>query len=94
MKAVTANRLTDGVAVYLDANGAWTADLAQAASFEDGAPAKAALAIAEDQESLIVGPYLMDIDAAAPSGRARLREAIRAAGPTVRMDLGKQAEVA
>ena len=43
----------------------------------------------------IVGPYLIDV-VAGPDGKLRgvsERERIRALGPTVRLDLGKQAEV-
>ena len=44
---------------------------------------------------MVVGPYLMDV--AAENGVPRPisnREVIRARGPTVRLDLGKQAELA
>lgn len=88
-KAVTANRITDGVVVYLAADGRWTTRLAEAALFE-GARAIAALDHASGQEGMVVGPYLMDIDPGAdeatPAGRTALRERIRLSGPTVQSD--------
>ena len=93
MKAITANRLGDGVAVYLSAEGAWAERLADAALFEDAEAAAAPLAEAEAWEDLVVGPYVMDIDAdRLAAGQKVIRETIRATGPSVRPDLGKQAE--
>ncbi len=92
MKAITANRLEDGVVVYLGADDGWTSDLAKAARFEDE-DAKAALAGAEARAGEIAGAYLIEVsDAGAPAGRETLRETIRKDGPTVRLDLGYQAE--
>lgn len=91
---VTANRLVDGVVVFQDADGGWAEDFARAAVYDDAAAAKAALAVAAGAvaSSLIVDPYAIDVEWRnghyAPTA---LREAIRAAGPTVRRDLGKQA---
>ena len=88
-KAVTANRLSDGIAVYLYADGSWRDALRGAAVFE-GEAALAALTRATAQETEIVGPYLMDVEtdgaAVRPAGRAFLRESIRSAGPTVKSD--------
>ena len=81
MKVLTANRLADGAVVYLAASG-WTERLEAAVRLEDDA-ASAALARAESQGTAVVGPYLVDADAAGVVGRERLRETIRATGPTV-----------
>ena len=89
---VTANRLIDGIVVFQDEAGGWSADFARAAVHEDAA---AALARAGEDvaASLIVDPYAVEVELRnghyAPK---TLREAIRATGPTVRRDLGKQAE--
>jgi len=92
MKAVTGNRLTDGAVVYLADSDQWAADLSQAARFED-ADAEPVLAAARLRVTEIADAYLIDVDeAATPAGRAALRETIRAKGPTVRADLGYQAE--
>lgn len=93
MKAITANLLSDGAVVYLDENGRWTAQLENAARYE-GDAAEAALADATLRATEIADIYLIEVsDDGAPAGRARLRETIRTAGPTVREDLGYQAEV-
>jgi hypothetical protein len=43
----------------------------------------------------VIGPYLIEVTRAASGARpVSHREAIRARGPTVRPDLGKQAQVA
>ena len=92
MKAVTANRLTDGAVVYLDDDNQWTHDIAAAAQFS-GDGAETALASAQARIGEIADAYLIDVgEDAAPTGRAALRETIRKAGPTVRLDLGYQAE--
>ena len=84
MKALTANRLDDGAVVYWDGAG-WTPDISMAALL--GAEADRALAEALGAETLIVGPYLLDMAApGAPDPRVRTREAIRANGPTVRTE--------
>lgn len=83
MKLLTANRLADGAVVWLTATRAWSPNFAEAArlSPED---ADAALADAVARPTLLVGPYLIDADeAGAVIARERLRETIRAAGPTV-----------
>jgi hypothetical protein len=93
-KVVTANRLTDGAVIYRKADGGWTEEIALAAVVEDDA-ALGALAAAQADESEGVGPYLMDVDTTggiAPSGRAKLRETIREAGPTIHPEFGRQAE--
>jgi sulfite reductase (NADPH) hemoprotein beta-component len=94
---VTANRLSDGVVVYLAAGGAWSERVEQArvARAEDAAAALLAFAESAEQGIVVVGPYLMEV--AAENGALRPvsnREVIRARGPTVRQDLGKQAELA
>lgn len=88
---VTANRLVDGIVVFQDEDGGWSEDFARAAAHQDAAAALARAA--EDvAASLVVDPYAIDVELRnghyAPKA---LREAIRAAGPTVRRDLGKQA---
>ncbi len=91
MKAITANRLSDGVVVYLGADGRLVDRFDHAALFDDAiADEKLALVLA--RKTVIAGAYLIDATEKGPVGRERLREAIRRDGPTVRRDLGKQAE--
>ncbi|MGD0642108.1 MAG: DUF2849 domain-containing protein [Roseiarcus sp.] len=92
---VTANRLADGVVVFQDAEGGWVEDFARAAVHADAAAVKGALALAAEAVALshVVDPYAVAVELRnghyAPKA---LREAIRASGPTVRRDLGKQAQ--
>lgn len=91
MKAVTANRLSDGEVVWLGRDGALVARFEAAALYTDE-DAPAALAGVAAQAGLVASAYLIDADASGPVGREALRETIRRDGPTVRRDLGKQAE--
>ncbi len=89
-QVLTANRLSDGEVVYLAADGAWVESIDRAQALT-GAEADAALAAGQtaEREQKIVHAYLFDIT---PDRRpVKMREIIRAAGPTVRRDLGKQA---
>jgi Protein of unknown function (DUF2849) len=93
--AITANRLADGVVVFQTADAGWSEDFNCAAVQPDAEATKAALArAAEDMaRNVVVDAYAFAVEVrnghVAPKA---LREAIRAAGPTVRRDLGKQAE--
>jgi hypothetical protein len=91
---VTANRLIDGEVVYLTREGGWSESLQDAASDDDEARQAQLLARGEAAErSLdVVGPYLMPIELRAGEVLPLTqRERIRALGPTIRQDLGKQA---
>ena len=92
LQAVTANRLLDGEVVYLTPARDWSPlldDCCVVADANAGADLLAAAARAV-QDRLIVDPYLFEIkvesDAISPLSR---REIIRAAGPSVRPDLGR-----
>lgn len=92
MKLITANRLLDGAVVYRSAEGAWVERLEEAARFA-AAEEKAALASAAQDVLAVVKPYVVALEAPNRfAKREQVREAIRAAGPSVRPDLGKQAE--
>lgn len=82
MKLLTANRLTDGSVLWLAADGAWSASFAEAVTLDDEA-ADAALAAAVAQPRLLVGPYLIATDERGVDPRERVRETIRANGPSV-----------
>ena len=90
---LTANRLKDGAVLYWKA-GAWVDALKDGEVFAEAAAAEAALAAAQDfvAGNVVVNPYLFDVRAD-ESGihPVKEREIIRAAGPSVRDDLGKQA---
>lgn len=90
---LTANRLADGDVVYWRADS-WVESLAQGDVLRDPAKAEAALAASQNHvdDRLVVNPYLFDVRADASGIHpVKEREIIRAAGPSVRRDLGKQA---
>jgi hypothetical protein len=89
---VTANRLDDGEAVWLASSGRWVERIEEAASYK-GEDAYEAATWASAVE--VVGAYPVEIGADGyPAGVERFRETIRSRGPTVRLDLGKQADAA
>ena len=85
-QVLTANRLGDGRVVFLTPAGDWSPDLNDARTAGDAAAAaqlSAAGALAETA-CRIVGPYLIEVrDRDGRLEAAAIREAIRAAGPTV-----------
>jgi len=89
---LTANRLKDGDVLYWKA-GTWVENLRDGDVFAESAPAEAALAAAQSfvAGNIVVNPYLFDVRLdAAGIHPVKEREIIRAAGPSVREDLGKQ----
>ena len=89
-KIITAHNLRSGAVVYRAPSGGWTERLMEAARYDPGsAELDASLRAAREAE--VVNAYAMEIDAAGPAGRTRLRERIRASGPTVRPDLARRA---
>ena len=95
MKVITANRLLNGDVVWLAENGSWVERIALA-KVHDGKEAVAA-ALAEgfeaEKNQKVVGVYEMDVTV--EDGvivPVRLREKIRATGPTTHPELGKQAQ--
>ena len=94
-QVITANRLRDGIAVFLTRSGVWSENIDEAALALEpqAAAALEARAKADETATLVTGSYL--IDAERRDGRvwaALIRERMRTLGPTVRLDLGKQAE--
>src|SRR6202051_3839127 len=87
---ITANRLTDGVVVWLGANAQWT-DQVAAAVVLDGEALQAAWEEARraDQQIVVeVRDIAVDVVDQVPVPQAR-RERLRGAGPSVRADLAK-----
>lgn len=87
---LTANRLGDGIAVFLDFEGAWSETIAEAAvahspdevrALEDRGTYDAA-------HNLIVEPYLVEVrEVAGRIEPTRYRERVRAGGPTILQDV-------
>ena len=85
-KVLTANRLTDGISVWLGANGQWTTSLKDAflARHEDAAAAIEAAGQQALDDNRIVDVNVIEIEETASGPRPyRLRERIRADGPTI-----------
>jgi hypothetical protein len=95
LQVLTANRLRGGEVTYWR-GGDWVGDLADADVLAHEAAAKRALESAARfvRERVVVNPYLFAVirDEAGVHPLEE-RELIRAAGPTIRRDLGKQAHV-
>ncbi len=91
MKALTANRLADGEVVFWN-RGAWRERFDEAQVFSEDESAQAAEARARGQITLLVDPYLIDVEPV-EGGLAPVsyRERLRALGPTNKLDHGKQA---
>jgi len=98
---VLASRLGDGRVVFLAKESAagsveWASLIQDAAVADDEASAGELLSIGEaDAEArhLVVDPYLIDVEGEGATLKpTKYREEIRALGPTIRKDLGKQAE--
>ena len=92
---LTANCLRQGDVLYWKAGG-WVRDFAGGEVFGDTQAATAALEAAQKfvTENRVVSPYLFEVRE--QNGKLRPvkeREIVRAAGPSVRTDLGKQANV-
>lgn len=92
-QVVSANRLRDGIVVYLAADNSWAETVSGSAIALDADTADAMLTLAKQavEDRLIVDPYLIDV--AEVDGEVRptkYREFIRATGPSVRPDLSKQ----
>jgi hypothetical protein len=90
-----ANRLNDGLVVFLTAEGGWSEWIADAALVEAAAEKDrlTAIAAAAVDACRVVDP--LPIEVTVTDGAVvpvRLRERIRAQGPTVHTDHGKQAE--
>lgn len=85
---ITANRLQDGAVVWRGAAGCWLQEIDRAASGGDAKAVSAMMAAARADEAagLVIAPYEVEVAADDASGRllpVRLRERIRAGGPTL-----------
>ena len=94
-KALTGNRLDDGLVVFLTPERTWTLDIAEAWIAEE----ETEIAALEEQlqraseGTAVTDVYLFDVERVDGKARpAHIRERIRTLGPTVRADLGKQSD--
>ena len=92
---IIANRLVDGLVIYMGPKGEWVGSISEGAVFENEHDAQHWLVMAQQavEDSVVVDPYLIDIDAGGgKSLPVGARETIRAFGPSVRTDLLEDAE--
>ncbi len=94
-RVVIASRLGDGRVVFLGRHGRWVEIIEDSRIVESESEGEESMESARQAESRqeVVDAYLADV--VVENSRVRpvlTRERIRAAGPTVRRDLGKQAE--
>jgi hypothetical protein len=93
-KVLTANRLKAGEVVYWHGSHGWVLTFDEAEILADDLAEQVLAGAAEwVTRREIVAPYLFDVRLEA--GKAvpvKVREVIRSKGPTVRRDLGKQAD--
>jgi hypothetical protein len=91
MRALTANRLADGEAVFWK-EGRWVERFVDAQLFAEKDEAEAAEAAAKSERTIVVDPYLIDVmqagDIWAP---VSFRERVRCLGPSNHPQHGKQA---
>ena len=92
LAAVTASDLRDGEAVFWS-HGRWVKRFAEAELFDEAEPGQAVLKLAKAEATVVVDPYLIELeledDVAVPTS---YRERVRALGPTIHPEMGKQAE--
>ena len=85
-KVLTANRLADGIAVWLDAGGEWTENLQDAlvARHAEAVEALEEIGKRDFAVNKVVDVNVVDVEDVNGQLRPlRLRERIRAAGPTI-----------
>ena len=97
MKILAANRLVNGEAVWLAGEHRWSDSIhgAELAHDKEAEERLAQLGKAAFLANEVIDVELIDVELVEGGIRPlRLRERIRAAGPTIRADLGKQARPA
>jgi hypothetical protein len=90
ISVLTANRLGDGTVVFLDFEGAWSENLAEAviARSPDEARALQDRGTYDAEHNLVVEPYLVEVrETAGGFVPIRYRERVRVAGPSILDDV-------
>lgn len=91
---ITANRLNDGLVVFLAEDGSWADSIldAHVLTNDEQLERRLAMANAAEQALIVVGPY--EIEVAETEGGdirpVRYRERIRAYGPSTHADFARQ----
>jgi hypothetical protein len=85
-----ANRLGDGLVVFRTPDGGWDESIAAGAIADDEIAAQELLrgGLADEQKNLVIDPNLITVaERAGVRTPVKIREAIRAAGPTVAAEI-------
>jgi hypothetical protein len=92
LQAIIANSLTTGAVVFRGPAGQWVEQFADAKLFENKDEAAAAEAEAKAQVTEVIDAYVFDVrlDADGVPVPASYRERVKALGPTIHPDMGKQ----
>jgi hypothetical protein len=94
---LTANRLHGGEVVYWIDENTWADSIDQAKVFlaPDELNQAEAIALGQIAKQIILDPYPfpVELDESGKGQPTQMREIIRAKGPTIRLDLGKQAQI-
>ena len=91
-QVITANRLRDGIVVFFGAGSTWVETIGAACVFDTAEAAEAGLAETRKSEAdnLVLDVYAVEVAVRNGAVRpVRLREAIRASGPTIHPEHGK-----
>jgi hypothetical protein len=93
LQAIIANSLQTGDVVFRGPNGDWVDQFADAKLYTDKAEAEAAEAEAKAQATQVIDAYAFTVrlDDGVPVP-ASYRERVKALGPTIHPDMGKQVE--
>jgi hypothetical protein len=89
---IIANRLRDGVVVFLAPDETWEPAIGAGTVIDNDAEAAKLMDVAKrhEGECRVIDPQLIDVEVTGGQPRpTAIREAIRAFGPTVRTDLGE-----
>ena len=91
LQAIVANSLTDGDVVFRGPKGDWVDQFADAKLYADKDEAAAAEAEAKAQVTTVIDAYAIDVrlDDGQPVPIS-YRERVKALGPTIHPDMGKQ----
>ena len=95
-KAITANRLSDGLVVFLTGGRSWSLSVDDAELFADGPDLEGALTFGREQHAarVILDPYAIDMETVGDKALpVRLRERIRALGPTIAYGEAERAQL-
>jgi len=88
-QVLIANRLSDGLVVFLAADGAWVESIAAGVLIDDDRAAGELLdqGLADADNNLVIDPILINVTVRDGTRTPdAIREAIRAAGPTVNVE--------